>query len=209
MGVEYAHGLFVLDLMWRPEWRHVVRLTEVLTRWKLARNPPALWDTDEERRIDELAAAAGMPANLRIDYKGPDGAHVEGLMGPSQYALAADRRYLQSVTATFGVDFHVLSCESYPVVIEVPPIENDAFVELDEESEADGAWRYRVGWTASPPTTAVKGCFSGVWRAALVIDCGKDLPEIAISEEPLPASRFCPEVEEALETAVVEQGWIH
>ncbi len=212
MGVEYAHGLFVADLAWRPTWAHVERLHEVLVRWKLARQRPELRDLDNDGEpIDEATAAADLPANLRLAYDGAQGEPVVAVMGPSQYGYTdAAMRYLQGITVTLGVDFRILACETYPVEVDVPPIEGDDFVEVDEFSDDAGFSRYPATWATTAPTTKVRGRFSGVWRAALILDCGKDLPTLAEEcDRPLPARAFVAELEAALGTRLIEQGWIH
>jgi hypothetical protein len=210
MGIEYKHGLFVVDLMWRPTWAHVESLHEVLVRWKLTRQRSLLCDIDEGGMpIEEAAAVARLPLNLRIDYDQCSGEPVVAVMGPSQYGLAASDRYLQGIAVVLGVDFKVLQCETYPVVIEVPPIDDDDWVEADEYADPGGMTLYRGSWAATPPTTKVTGTFSGVWRSGVILDCGKDLP--TLSEEcrhPLPAQAFRAELEEALGTRLIEQGWI-
>jgi hypothetical protein len=49
--------------------------------------------------------------------------------------------------------------------------------------------------------------FPGVWRSGITIDCGKDVPEIA-DTRPLP-SALVRELEQALGTTLVEQGWFY
>jgi len=212
MGVEYAHGLFVDDLGWRPTWAHVERVHEVLVRWRLAAERPSLSDLGEDGGpLDEATALAQLPANLRLSYPGAHGAAVVAVMGPSQYGYTDPaRRYLQGIDLTFGVDLRLLACETYPVAVEVPAIDDDAFLDLDEHADDAGFPLYRASWAASPPTTRVKGSFRGVFRSAIILDCGKDLPTLA--EEcvhPLPAADFRQQLEAALGTSLVEQGWIH
>ncbi|MBL8620823.1 MAG: hypothetical protein JNK64_05950 [Myxococcales bacterium] len=211
MGVEYKHGLFVADLAWRPTAAHVARVHDVLTRWRLVAGPPALRDLGEDGGpIDAAALAAELPANLRLTYDGAAGAPVVALMGPSQYGYTDPAmRYLQGVAVTLGVDLRLLSCETYPVEVEVPAIDGDAFLELDEYADDEGHPLYRATWATSPPSTRVRGRFAGVWRSAVIIDCGKDLPTLAEGcDAPLPAAGFRDDLEAALGTALIEQGWI-
>lgn len=210
MGVEYKHGLFVVDLAWRPTAAHIARVHDVLARWQVVAAPPALHDLGEDGGpIDAAALAAQLPANLRLTYDGVGGAPVVALMGPSQYGYADPaQRYLQGLSVTLGVDLRLLTCETYPVEVEIPAIDADAFLELDDHADDAGHALYRATWAASPPTTRVRGRFAGVWRSAVIIDCGKDLPTLAEEcDRPLPAAGFRVALEAALGTALIEQGW--
>lgn len=89
MGLEYAHGIFVADLMWRPAWRHVEAVNSVLERAGMIRETV-------------LAPRGELPANLALAYAEITGPRVEEIVGPSRYIGVSRRdRYILDVVAVF------------------------------------------------------------------------------------------------------------
>lgn len=211
MGVEYAHGLFVVDLAWRPAWAHVERVHAVMVRWGLAAGRPAFieaGDFDAEP-LDEAEVARALPPNLELDYGTVEGDAVARLVGPSRYGLPD--RYIQKLSVVLGVDFKVLTADGCGIEVVTPPAGADG-EELESEliSGLLGSDIFPADWDATPPVTTAPGAFTGVWRSAVLLDCGKDLPEISDEPgSPLPAAGFRAELEDALGTRLVERGWIY
>src|SRR5262245_9655043 len=213
MGVEYAHGLFVVELSWKPTWAHVGKIHDVMMAWKLATKKPGYVELGDAKpkKLKEAAVAKAMPANLRLDYGEVRGAPVESLFGESQYDIDTDDRYIQDVCVVLGVNFQVLSAETYDIAVKTPPkngkteVTSDPFV-----SSARGSQQYPATWTTTPPTTTrPPGKFTGVWRSGVILDCGKDLSMISEEFDPLPATKFRSALEKAFGTPLVEQGWIY
>ena len=81
MGVEYAHGIFVADLTWRPTRRHVDAVCSILDR---------IFDRETDLPSGEL------PPNLVVSYAPPRGAHVVLDCGKDIPAFAIDGARLPS-----------------------------------------------------------------------------------------------------------------
>ena len=213
MGVEYAHGLFVPDLDWRPTWGHVGAVHEVFAKWKLAtaRQKVSLHEIGNAGTIaiDAKRAAKAMPANLISMYGEIKGGRAVELVGASRYAIKDSQRYISSIMVVLGVDFKLVSNDSFEVEVTTPAKNGKVPVEIEDDL-VTGQPVFRASWTTKPPNTRRPrgSTFSGVWRSGIIIDCGKDLP--AIDEgEPLPAKGFRAGLEKALGTKLVEVGWYH
>jgi hypothetical protein len=211
MGVEYSHGIYVADLSWRPGWQHVEAVRGVLARWGFVPLEPELYVLgDEAEEVAEETVRAALPENLMAIYDGIEGAEVTRIMGPSAYDDIADEdRYIQSVTVMFGSDYKVLISETLDTDVIEPPRDGDTAIDRAEarESYADFCHVYPATWTTAPPRTEAATEFAGVWRCGITIDCGKDVPAIA-DTRPLPCE-LVRELEQALGTKVVEQGWFY
>jgi hypothetical protein len=206
MGVEYAHGIFVADLMWRPTWRHVDAISELLTSHGFAPQEPALYElAGEPEPLDERG---DLPPNLFLAHDGLEGGPVRDLLGPSAYDdLSDEDRYIQWVGAVFGVDFKEVLAEGLDDAVIAAPREGDSAIEPDDREVGVGWQRvYPATWSATLPTLRRPGA---IWRSGLVIDCGKDVPAIAKGGARLPARGFVEAIERALGTKVVELGWIY
>jgi hypothetical protein len=207
------HGLFVADLAWRPAYEHVEKVHAVLEKWNLA-NGRELYVSGEP--VTEASIKRAMPDNLHAAYEGAEGAAVVAVMGESQYGLGEDTRYLQSVSVVLGVDIKVLRAESFDFAITKPAMEGKKKLELDDFYDEVGSHAvFRATWNTALPklgTPKRHGVmdFSGMWRSGIVLDCGKDLPEIAEEQDrPLPATAFHADLEQAFGTKLVECGWIY
>ena len=211
MGVEYTHGIYVEDLDWRPTWQHVEAVRAVLGKWGFVPMDPELYVLgDGAEEIDEDSVRGELPDNLMALYDGIDGEAVTRIMGKSAFAdLADEDRYIQSVTVIFGVDYKVLISETLDAEIIEPPRTDDVAIEKADarESYSHFAFVFPSTWATTPPRTKSATEFSGVWRCGIAIDCGKDMPEIA-DTRPLPCT-LVRELEQALGTKLVEQGWVY
>ena len=213
MGVEYSHGIYVEDLHWRPAWEHIEAVRAVLARYGFVPTDPELYvlgDAAEELDDDNLPDM--LPDNVMAVYDAPeDGAAVARVMGPSLYEdVTHEDRYIQSVTVIFGVDFKVLISETLDAEVLEPPRLGNVPIPTAEARASYCAYChvYPATWTTTPPLTRARTAFPGVWRCGITIDCGKDVPAIADAEAPLP-SALVRELEVALGTALVEQGWLY
>lgn len=210
MGVAYSHGIYVEDLNWRPTWHHIEAVREVLGKYGFVPMDPEFFTLGEAAEdIDEDAVRGAFPDNLMAAYEGLDGEAVVPIMGPSMYKELADEdRYIVSVIAIFGVDYKVLNSESLDAEVIEPPKNGDVTVESSEvRQHYAGALVYPATWATTPPRTRSNTDFSGVWRSGITIFCDKDVPEIA-DTRPLPCA-LVRELEQALHTKLIEQGWFH
>lgn len=190
MGIEYAHGIFVADLMWGPERRHVDAACSVL-------------DHAFERETE--IPSGELPPNLAISYARPRGPRVATLMGPSAYdGVADDDRYLMSINLVFGVDFKRPFNEAAEPPLALPrngtaPIPSAPRRWLRHHDV------YPASWSTTPPEPSTPGSF---WRSGLVLDCGKDVPAFASKGASLPGE-LVRLLAVAFETALVEYGWFY
>jgi hypothetical protein len=190
MGVEYAHGIFVADLMWRPTWHQVQAISGVLQDAGFRRETP-------------LEPIRELPANLTIVHAGIEGPRVSAIVGPSHYDdLDEDDRYIQSVVVVFGVDFKQVLSEEYGGDVLVLPDVPDADVDCGARMQLV----YPATWEATLPKARRPGLF---WRSGIIIDCGKDVPAIADEDRRLVDRGLIARFERAFETPLVELGWIY
>ncbi len=229
MGVEYSHGFYVPDLSRVYGVETARRVDDLLHRWELVSGPPKLFDLDGGRcrkvraGLDRVTAP---PANLLLRY-----GHVEGLpgigrvMGPFEYESLPGEEYLSDITLIVGPDFRTLPVsEAWHVEVTAPPRRNREPVEQYPDRPG-GPHEFFTSYpadTATEPPTArlepgrpdlgqtVPGGFTGVWRAGLQIDCGKNLPAWAYhstGSDPLPNREFVADLEVVFGTNVVELGY--
>ncbi len=218
MGVEYAHGLFISDLTWRPTWETTRKLVAVLAEWGLLDESPTLYrlTSEDHEEIPAAEAFTGeLPSNLHIVGEWIDDATiVENVVGPSAYGQM-EQRYIASTEVILGSDFRVLLSEEHEFGVEVPPMNGRTEVEAAELDLLCQSESYPASWTTTPPKVCAEGSvppppgFSGVWRSGVVIDCHKDVPQIAEDQASLPAKGLTRALEKALGTKLVELGWYH
>jgi hypothetical protein len=191
MGVEYAHGIFVADLMWRPTWPQVRAVSDVL-------------HSAGFRRKTRLEVLRDVPANLTIVHAGIEGPRVREIVGPSHYEGIADTdRYIQDAVAVFGVDLKKPLTEEYggDVIATPGPPPDDP-----PDCGAKMQFVYPATWETPLPRMRRPGLF---WRSGIVIDCGKDVPAIADDDRRLPNRALLRQLEAAFETSLIELGWIY
>lgn len=98
-----------------------------------------------------------------------------------------DGRYLQRIGVVVGKDFRIgPGSESLCIdVVRAPTRDGD---DVDAHSEGSCLWEFDDSYPAdaatTPPRTRIdtrgklpRG-FTGVWRTGVMLDCGKDLPQI-------------------------------
>lgn len=215
MGVEYSHGLFVLDLMFRPTWDHVVAVEAAMKKWKFVGKD--LYDLAEgfAQQLERKAAKAALPANLMVDYGELEGKPVAALMGESSQGVATKERSLSIAMGFFGVDFKVMTWnETFEVELTTPPKDDGEEIEDYDEDSVPHHHSYPSTWKTKPPKTKVlqgtasDRAFKGVWRTGIILDCGQDLPMLAEDNAPLPGG-FRAALEQTLGTKLVEVGWYY
>ena len=154
-----------------------------------------------------------------------EGRSVVPLFGTSYYPeVSSDERYLQSITFISGSDFRVhVSSEGLCFTVNTPA--RDGIRHIDPDPDRDQhLYLYAESFPANSSTipphveilveSAAKQNvawvgYAGVWRGALVLDCGKDLPEFVERRHALKSAQFLTEVSEALRCAIHEIGEIY
>ncbi len=141
-------------------------------------------------------------------------------MGPSRYdTVEDDSRYFQRISVVIGIDFRIgpLS-ESLHIEVTRPPIydgddvdpypDGSCLREFDDSYPADGSTLAPV--TRIEARGKLPRGFTGVWRAGVVLDCGKDLPRFdAHRFGVLVNKRFRAELEAAFGTKLIEVGRVY
>lgn len=224
MGVEYVHYMLVSDLTWIGAQDDVRRVDAVLDRWHLVGGEPQVYALDGGRRrklSGGLKALDGKTKNLLVRYPHVDGGRsIAEVMGPSYFETVEDEwRYLQGLSLVIGTDFRIGPLSETVYVETVwPPLRSDR--EMFPLQSDLNLWEFHESYPADesvlPPETRVDtrgelpAEFTGVWRAGLILDCGKDLPRTDGNGFGFRVShQFRGELETALGTALVEVGQIH
>lgn len=223
MGVEYAHYLLVRNTNWIGSLEIARRIHSILESHHLVAGTPDLFELRGGRkrklrgRLDTLKA---LPRNLLVRYPRVDGGSaVAEVMGPSYYpSIGASDRYLQQVSLVIGTDFRIgPSSEALFIEVVRPPFQNgnavppyeqpDCMWEFDDSYPADGS--------THPPQTRIQAVrkvpvgFTGVWRAGLILDCGKDLPKIGEHGELEINPQFVEEIRTAFEADLFQIGRVY
>ncbi len=224
MGVEYAHYLLVRDLSWVRGAEAARRVHAVLDRWGLVSGEPELLGLDGGRARKlrgRLATIKAPPANLLVRYPHVDGGQaIADVLGPSYYGPQEDGdRYFQQLSVIVGTDFRVGPCfDSLSVRVVRPPTrggrEEAPYPEGSHLWEFDDS--YPADETTLPPETRIEARgklpagFTGVWRAGVMLDCGKDLPLIDDNGFGVRVSeRFASDLETAFGTQLLEVGRVY
>jgi hypothetical protein len=224
MGVEYAHYLLVRDPGWIGDIQVARRVHAVLEQWRLVGDEPELFELDGGRRRKlrgRLLSIKQPPPNLLVRYPHVDGGRaVADVMGPSRYdTVEDDSRCLQRISIVIGTDFRI-GPDSESLYIEVirPPVHDGD--DVDSHPEGSCLWEFDDSYSADggtlAPVTRIEARgklprgFTGVWRAGVVLDCGKDLPRIdSHGFGVLVNKRFRADLEAAFGTKLVEVGRVY
>jgi hypothetical protein len=224
VGVEYAHYLLVRDPAWIGGIQVARRVQTVLERWNLVSGEPELFvlEGGRTRKLHGgLTAIKAQPPNLLVRYPHIDGGRaVAAVMGPSYFGPPYDDwRYLQGISLIIGTDFRIGPCsESLYVGVVRPPVRNGR----EEAPYPQGSylWEFDDSYPADritlPPETRIEAKreppagFTGVWRAGVMLDCGKDLPRIdGYGFGVRVSDRFAAELEIAFGTQLIEVGRVY
>lgn len=228
MGVEYQHCFFVRDLGWIGDQSALTRVHAALAKWGLADAGPAVYDIDDGRRRKQRAEPGAIkdpPRNLLAAWpEAFDAAAIPQILGPSYYpASQIGERYVQQIIAVVGTDFRVFAGgEMFEAEIERPPVNRGAAAERYDERRLGHAchYAYAADAAAQPPVARLRADrsvyghlippgFSGVWRAGLILDCGKDLPAFAGQVAAVPGTAFAADLAEAFGTELVQTGFYY
>ncbi|MEO8395238.1 MAG: hypothetical protein ABI700_19730 [Chloroflexota bacterium] len=153
--------------------------------------------------------------------------------------ISDNERYLQEIVLIVGRDIriHPTSEGIFCTVLEAPRLDAplEPYPNLDYEGEYDNpyenasefahglAWydrafpcppeailpKVKVSISSSENRHLEGGIFRGYWRAALILDCGKDLPAFIENECKLPNRVFMETISAAFGTPLLEVGEIY
>jgi hypothetical protein len=227
MGVEYKHYLIPADPDFVPAKQAIIHVYRLMEKWALLSGAPKIFDltkginTTLEDSLDSLEVGQG----LAIEYPEVQGEAVRKIMGESYYTddeITDGDRYIERFTFILGLDYRIHpGSEELSVTVINPPEENGVPIEpYCEEDEflhyGIHAQAYHSSLTTRPPEVEISAAdderiigeqpFSGYWRTAFVIDCGKDLPKLGNTLYKIENRDFVKELEAAIGTALIEVG---
>lgn len=224
MGVEYAHYLLVRDPGWFGDIEAARRVHAVLEKWRLVGGEPELFllEGGKRRKLrNRLLTIKQPPTNFIVRYPHVDGGPaVAEVIGPSYYCdVDNEERYFQRISIVIGTDFR-LGPYSDSLYVEVTRPPNHDGDDVPPHSDGSCLWEFDDSYPAdrntSAPGTRIEARgklprgFTGVWRAGVVLDCGKDRPRfdqhgfgVRVNE------RFRTDLEAAFGTKVVEVGRVY
>jgi hypothetical protein len=183
-----------------------------------ATSPP-----QERRRLYARPVPVAPPAaGLALVYPKIEGPAIERIFGPSHYpSVSAEERYLYRISLIVGDDFRIHSgCMdlNFAEVIE-PATRNGAAVEPYSYRVPAGIYgeAYPADASTRPPTVSMQiepgldqhvgwHGYAGFFRAALILDCNKDLPKFVDGKHLLPTRDFVAAVSDAFGSPVIEFG---
>jgi hypothetical protein len=224
MGIEYRHFIVVNESAWRPESDTAARVEAVFRQWSLVEQLKKVVDLSlgsNNKLLEALPATLPGPG-LAFVYAGIEGEPVQRIAGPSAYEdVNASDRYTMETTLVIGDDYRVQwSSESISFELVSPPIaDGQPVIGLDDEEPFNTLFEQSLpseGITTLPVVVANvaeharhnvawQNCL-GYWRAAVVIDFGKDLPSFTEDVHMLPAREFVADVAAAFRASVIEIG---
>ncbi|MCO6044393.1 hypothetical protein NG895_10795 [Aeoliella sp. ICT_H6.2] len=188
-----------------------------MAEWELKAGAPRVFNLADGLPTDSalLEELPGNANNFLVRYTGLEGAvAIEQILGPSVYPeIPAGDRYLQSIDLVIGTQLRIHPSNEY-FYIDASDCETLAepfgglapfyatMAKADEHSYANLRLE-REGKLPFPDG------FVGAWRAALVLDCGKDLPKIFEKSNSVPGKQFVSGLEATLGTSVVQIGHIY
>jgi hypothetical protein len=228
MGVEYRHYLIPETPSFVPSSGVIKRIDALLEKWKLKGGDPVIYNLTQEGLSVVKAPVRSLIFGqvLGVRYLPPEdvGPVVANILGPSWRLINVpdSDRYLYSLTFVAGLDYRIHpSGETWNISLKKPPYEGatklEPYWEYDNKLYTH-AEAFHSTLSTTPPEVEVESNyrdqvmvpkFLGYWRTALVIDCGKDLPEVPDEGGfKIPNKDFIRDVEEALGCKVIEIGEI-
>lgn len=228
MGVEYRHYLIPENPSFVPSSGIIKRIDAVLEKWKLKAGDPVIYNLSKEGLSVVKAPVQSLIFGQGFGIKYPSlddaGPAVANVLGPSWRLINVpdSDRYISSLTFVVGLDFRIhASGETWNISINKPPYEGatklEPYWEYDNKLFTH-AEAFHSTLSTTPPKVEVEANyrnqvmepkFLGYWRTALVIDCGKDLPEVPDEGGfKIPNKDFISDIQEALGCKVIEVGEI-
>lgn len=226
MGVEYNHYLIPENPSFVPTSGVIKRMDAVLEKWKLKAGDPTIYNFSKEGlsvvKAPVQSLIFGQGFGIKYPFVDNEGPAVASVMGPSYNNEMADTdRYIDSLKFIVGLDFRIHpSGEMFNISVIKPPYEGATKLTpywVYDDMLFTHAEAFHSTLLTTPPEVEVEANygqvtepkFVGYWRTALVIDCGKDLPQVPDEGGfKIPNKDFISDVEEALGCKVIEVGEI-
>jgi len=228
MGVEYRHYLIPENPSFVPASAVIKKIDALLEKWKLKGGDPVIYNFSKEGlsvvNAPVRSLIFGQGFGIRYPSVNDNGPAVANVMGPSWSLnkIPDNDRYLDSLTFVAGLDYRIHpSGETWNISVNKPPYEGAAKLKpywVFDDMLFTHAEAFHSTLSTTPPEVEVEANYSnqimepkfaGYWRTALIIDCGKDLPEMPDEGGfKIPNKDFISDVEEALGCKVIEVGEI-
>ena len=229
MGVEYKHFLIPATATFVPSKDSIKKIDEVLAKWNLKTGNPKVYNltNGENTTVSEPLDSLDFGQGIAIEYMGIEGSQAAEIMGESYYQDEAsdEDRYIQRFTFIVGLDYRIHpSSEELSLTVKKPPFEGaipiQPYCEYDEFLHYGlHAESYHCSLSVTPPEVDIwvkdekriigGQNFSGYWRTAFVIDCGKDLPKLGDNLYTIANKEFINDFENAFGAKIVEIGEIY
>jgi len=226
MGVEYKHFLIPAKPTFIPSKSVIKRIDDLLDKWHLKAGHPKIHNLSKEsdKMIDASPDTLDFGQGIGIVYPFIEGSIIGKIMGSSYYDdISDDERYFMSLTFIAGLDYriHPSGNDLYLVVKKAPHEGKNSIKAYWEHDEIifTHAEAYHSTVATTPPVVSISASdksrligeqpFEGYWRTALIIDCGKDLPNLGNELFKIPNRDFVKDVEHALGCEVVEVGEVY
>jgi hypothetical protein len=228
MGIEYKHFLIPANPSFVPKKDVIMKINDLLNRWNLKTGDSKIYDLTNGKNtvlnipLNELDFGQG----LALEYPGIEGSTASKIMGESFYGEVVDEhRYIERITFIVGLDYRIHpSSEELSLTVVNPPFDNS--IPIDSYCQFDNFLHYGLHaeaysssiltvppqvdvWVADEERIIGGQNFLGYWRAAFIIDCGKDLPKIDERLFKIPNKEFIKEFETALGSDVIEIGEVY
>lgn len=224
MGLEYTHYIFVDDLSYIGTPATAMALEAVLTKWGLVSGSPTMRSLDggkaKKLRQSSLDKVPADISNLLVEYPFTEADTIADIMGPSEYD-DVNSRYIQKLVLLVGSDYRVYNGqETASTTVTAPPQKNGKDVKpykpnYDISYYSDA---YPADSETEPPKAELepdlhewplpKG-FCGIWRCAVILDCGKDLPAFMQKTNKLPSTKFASDIRKAFGRKIVQIGHLY
>jgi hypothetical protein len=223
MGVEYRHFLIPENPSFVPSSGVIKRIDAVLEKWKLKAGAPTIYNlTANSHSVVEAplhTLILGQGLGIKYPYLS-DGNALTQVMGPDHYG--DNLRYFYNLVFVVGIDFRIHSGDqSFDIKVIKPPYEGAT--PLEPYWEYDDLFTHMEAYHSTLSTTApeveakpflknqvMDPKFKGYWRTALVIECGKSLPDMPEEGDyKIPNKEFIKDVEDALGCQIIQTGSIH
>ncbi len=229
MGVEYKHFLIPENPLFVPEKDVIIKVDEVLSKWNLKISNPKVYNlkNGENTIVTEPLESLDFGQGLAIEYSGIEGLAAGKIMGDSYYQdeVSDEDRYIQGFNFIVGLDYKIHpSSEELTLTVIKPPFEDSVaiqpYCEFDEFLHYSlHAESYNCSLSATPPQVDIwvadkkriigEQNFSGYWRTAFIIDCGKDLPKLSEDLYKIVNREFINDFENALGSKIIEIGEVY
>ena len=228
MGVEYKHFIIPTDPTFVPKNDAIIKIDNLLEKWNLKTGTPKVYNltNGENALVEQPINSIEFENGIAIEYPEIIGKIVKEIIGSSYYKeeISDDDRYIQNINFIVGSDYRIHpSNDELDVFLLKPPHDEsgpiEPYCEYDDLLYGLHAEAYNCSNSCIAPKVDVSSRFKnrvigeqpfqGFWRTALIIDCGKDLPNLGENLFKLANNQFISDIEEALGTSVIQIGEVY